>query len=128
MSQSGRSSKSTATFSALPSAAYDSRDSGSSSPSASGNSTPTRKLISEPFCDPIELMANRLAEELELFGLGDFSSSSDADPFALCSVPQPNYRAPSLTRSSSRRRSSSTTLSIHTRSRSGSLTAIPEED
>ncbi|KAF9526008.1 hypothetical protein CPB83DRAFT_896474 [Crepidotus variabilis] len=100
----------------------------SSSPTSSGNSTPTRQLISEPFCDPIELMANRLAEEL--FGSDDFSSSSDEELFGLYAMPQDTYRVPSSSaRSSSRRKSSSKSSSNHARRKSSSsLSAIPEED
>ncbi|PPQ77887.1 hypothetical protein CVT25_015374 [Psilocybe cyanescens] len=100
------------------------------SPRSSGASSPSRmKLISEPYGDPIELMANRLAEEF-MFSSDEFSSS-DEEPHILYSTsPSPRHvPAVSSSRTSSSRKapSPSTFQPGHRRKRS-SLSAIPEED
>jgi hypothetical protein len=55
-------------------------------------------LISEPFNDPIELVANQLASEL--FGTGDFLTFFDEDPYSI----QYDSRAPSFHKKSRARR------------------------
>ncbi|KAJ3505734.1 hypothetical protein NLJ89_g7262 [Agrocybe chaxingu] len=83
----------------------------------SGDASPKMQLISEPYGDPIELMANRLAEELSISS-DEFSSSSDEEFHIFYSTPR---RAPSP---SSRK---SSFKPGHRRKRS-SLSSIPEED
>ena len=95
----------------------------SSSPLSSGCSTPResdspkaggrRQLIQEPF-DPIELMANRLAEEY--FSL--FSSEEASDEEFLMFTAPPPPPEPSMTRGSKRSH----------RQKRASLSSIPEED
>jgi hypothetical protein len=71
-------------------------------------------LISEPFNDPIELVANQLASEL--FGTGDFLTFFDEDPYA---IPRESSRGPFAL------------SSFHKKSRirkKTGLTLIPEED
>lgn len=71
-------------------------------------------LISEPFNDPIELVANQLASEL--FGTEDFFAFFDEDPY-------------SIPREDARRQYSSTSLHKKSRTRKKSgLSLIPEED
>ncbi|KAF9480282.1 hypothetical protein BDN70DRAFT_877784 [Pholiota conissans] len=93
----------------------------------SANSSPTsqtRKLIAEPY-DPIELMANRLAAEL-MFGIDDFSSSSDEEQQIIYSTPKTTQRAPAVSFAPSPKVPSTFTPG-HRRKRS-SLSSIPEED
>jgi hypothetical protein len=86
---------------------------GSFTSSSSGSPTqPTgRLLISEPFNDPIELVANQLASEL--FGAEDFFAFFDEDPY---SIPREDARRQYSLHKKSR-----------TRKKSG-LSLIPEED
>jgi hypothetical protein len=73
-----------------------------------------RLLISEPFNDPIELVANQLASEL--FGTEDFLTFFDEDPYALPARRLPTQYSPSSFHKKSR-----------TRKKIG-LSLIPEED
>ena len=85
------------------------------------------KLISAPYGDPIELMANRLAEELNL---SSDEWSSDDEPHILYSTPKPKQGPPSVSFTPARKSSStpaSTFTPGHRRKRS-SLSSIPEED
>ncbi|KAF4611648.1 hypothetical protein D9613_003826 [Agrocybe pediades] len=106
----------------------------SSSPvqSRSGASSPSPNFISEPYGDPIELMANKIAAEY-MNSSDEFSSGSDDD--ILYSTPKATKktrRVPSLSSPASPiRRESSTpspTFSPGHRRKRSSLTSIPEED
>ncbi|KDR78377.1 hypothetical protein GALMADRAFT_245532 [Galerina marginata CBS 339.88] len=92
----------------------------------SGASSPT-KLISEPYGDPIELMANQLAEK---FMMNEFSSPYD-ELQVLYSTPKSGQRLPpSVSYAPQSRKAPSPSTSFqpgHRRSRS-SLSSIPEED
>jgi len=72
-----------------------------------------RLLISEPFNDPIELVANQLANEL--FGTEDFLTFFDEDPYALPREDSSQYFPSSFHKKS------------RTRKKIG-LSLIPEED
>jgi len=97
------------------------------SPTSSAPSSPRRKLISEPYGDPIELMANRLAEEY--FDSDELSSSSDEDFEVVYSKSQHARRVPSSSssHSSTSKNVVATSKAGHRRKRS-SLSSIPEED
>ena len=73
-----------------------------------------RLLISEPFNDPIELVANQLASEL--FGTEDFLTFFDEDPFNIPREDSRSQYSPSSFHKKSR-----------TRKKIG-LSLIPEED
>ncbi|KAH9476987.1 hypothetical protein JR316_0010903 [Psilocybe cubensis] len=101
------------------------------SPRSSGASSPSRmKLISEPYGDPIELMANRLAEEFMLSS--DEFSSSDEEPFVLYSTsPSSSRKVPAVSSSrpsSSRKAPSPSAFQPGHRRKRSSLSSIPEED
>ncbi|KAF8901026.1 hypothetical protein CPB84DRAFT_1962187 [Gymnopilus junonius] len=97
----------------------------------SGASSPSRmKLISAPYGDPIELIANRLAEEFNLSSSDDWSS--DDEPHILYSTPRPKQSPPSVSSTPTRKSSPSSPATStfqpgHRRKRS-SLSSIPEED
>ncbi|CAA7262094.1 unnamed protein product [Cyclocybe aegerita] len=82
----------------------------------SGSASPKMQLISEPYGDPIELMANRLAEEFSISS--DDFSSSDEEYHVFYSTPK-SAPSPSSRKSSFK--------PGHRRKRS-SLSSIPEED
>jgi len=82
------------------------------------------RLISEPYGDPIELMANRLAEEFMMFASSesdDSTSSSDDEAH----IGNPSQSHPVVT---SRKSPSTPTLQPGHRRKRPSLSAIPEED
>ncbi|KAF5314258.1 hypothetical protein D9619_011806 [Psilocybe cf. subviscida] len=96
----------------------------SSSPSLSPPGSPTRaKLISEPYGDPIELMANRLAEEF-MYG----SSDSSEDEQTLFFSPKRAQRVPPPARAPAAHVKSSTSFTPGHKKKRSSLSAIPEED
>ncbi|KAF8154103.1 hypothetical protein B0H34DRAFT_720335 [Crassisporium funariophilum] len=98
--------------------------------SASGSPSPSRaKLIAEPYADPIELMANRLAEEFfSLDSYDDLSSSSDEESSIIYSTPQSTQDVPSSRRPLIPRKVASSTFKPGHRRKSSSLSSIPEED
>jgi len=87
------------------------------SASSSSTSSPTRmRLIAEPYGDPIELMANRLAE--------NFAFSSDDEPYIIYSSPNPTQSPSPM----SPRKSPCISTCQPGHRKKQFLNAIPEED
>jgi len=100
----------------------------SQSPRSSGASSPSgMKLISEPYGDPIELMANRLAEELMMHSSDEFSFS-DEEPHILYSTPRASQGVPPSSRTPAGKAPIPSTFQPGHRRKQSSLSAIPEED
>jgi len=98
------------------------------SPRSGASSPLDMKLISEPYGDPIELMANRLAEEFMLNSADELSSDDEhviySTPKATQGVPFASNRASP----SSKAPFPSTTFQPGHRRKRSSLSSIPEED
>lgn len=89
------------------------------------------KLISEPYGDPIELMANRLAEKFMSDSSSDEFSLSDEEPHVIYSTSPSSRHIPAVSATptpSSRKAPSPSAFQPGHRRKRSSLSAIPEED